>query len=301
MRSWILPHLVADESHWQLGGWRLADGTPLRGPSSMIGHWDFEYVTSLSCEVLVNSSQIIETCGVGQGARLTLLTVASFSVTEVPVVTSRLTLDVSSAAAVEVQLEIDPQVAGGTVTLERHVVLEEAGRSPSKLAAQRRGSVLLAEGEDAHRIQLEGEGARFPTELLDFSVAGVGDTGALWFLDVDTSRLTDPVSAAVRLYVNSGHPAVKRMQQEDSEAGSAVASVMGWDVARQLVRTVLSDSLFADEAGSFEEGSLGQVVENLVEFYMAGEKTESVQQLLREQPGVYERRMQAATGVLGHV
>lgn len=301
MRSSLLPHLVAPAVSWHLGEWRLPDGTALRRPSSRIDHWDYNFPTTFVSDVRINAPMIVDACKLGAGASLMLLTVAMFSVSELPVVTASEPVDASGISTVEATLEIDPHVAGGTLTLERQIVLDEQGASPSRLAARRRGAVLLHEGSEALRVQLEGEGSRFPTELMDFEEAGIEDSSALWYLDVDTSRLDDPVSSAVRLYVNSSHPAVKRMHDADSEVGSAVSSVMAWDVARQLVRTVLTDPYFGEDSGIYEEGSVGDVVERLIQFYLSGDDVEGVRRLLNEQPGIFERRMQHATRVLRDV
>lgn len=301
MRASILPHLTAPADSWTLGGWRLSDGTRLPHPSAAVPHWDYAYRAHFLCEAAVNGPAVMDACGLGEGASTSLMVVATFSISELPVVSSRYALDPSRVASYELGLELDPTVAGGTMTLERQIVLDHAGRASGALAATQRGAVLLAEGSDGLRVGLEGEGSRFPTDLRDFARTGIGDSHALWYLDVDMTRLDDQVASAVRLYVNSGHPAVRRMQESGSDVGKAVASVMGWDVARQLIARVVVDPLFEEGAGSFEEGSVGHAVERLIEFYLEGDDADGVRRLLQDDPGRFERRLQHATRMMRDV
>ena len=82
---------------------------------------------------------------------------------------------------------------------------------------------------------LEGVGAQFPTDTVNFSETG-RDPRAGWELRVD---LTDPDArfmSAARLTLNSGNAAISRMLKgEKDDRTDQLLRTLNWDVTRQLV------------------------------------------------------------------
>ncbi|MER3405108.1 MAG: hypothetical protein C4289_08055, partial [Chloroflexota bacterium] len=70
-------------------------------------------------------------------------------------------------------------------------------------------------GHLVRSVFLEGDAARFPTEVCDFSALSTPD--ALWYLEVDQPLDIDAAFlGSVRLILNSSHPVVRKMLADPS-------------------------------------------------------------------------------------
>jgi hypothetical protein len=166
------------------------------------------------------------------------------------------------------------------------------------LAASTPGSILWRDDRRT-RVVLEGTGAVFPTELVDFRDLRVGDAGAVWTLELDLSDLDAAALGCVRLYLNAAHPDVDALRRgDDDPRTAAIRSVLRWDVARQLITTALQNDEFV-ERDAYPPDSVGEALAFTVRSHFPTEDPRSLRALLQRDPTRFTARLQAACGLLG--
>jgi hypothetical protein len=181
-------------------------------------------------------------------------------------------------------------------------VLSSAGGSTDPLAPRLAGSVILREERnEVTSILLEGEAARFPTEVVDFAQLRIAEPEALWFLDMSGADLEQSPLSAMRLYVNGTHPAVQRALAHGDAIGGLVRSVLQWDVARVMIHRALDNDEFIDDWDRFEETTLGATLQQLVQRIWAGEDAASLRARRDADPTRFEYQLQARLGLFSEL
>ena len=155
---------------------------------------------------------------------------------------------------------------GGALRL-RVCVTSGSINSSSRLAPSRAGSLLWSQ---EHRVFLEGDQSRFPTEVVSFATHPTAPIGAAWSLEVDAGDLAAPAIGCVRLILNSDHAAYGRLASEPgSPQAERTKEFMRFDVARQLVVAALTNDEFGPY--EYEEGTLGWVLRGRLMNYFGEE------------------------------
>jgi hypothetical protein len=294
MRTIVLPYLTPSADVWDLGAWhRLIETTPVL-LGDRLEHWDYSVPLNLTCEISVDVGRVRQEAALNEDDGLTLACFWEASSTGIRQVGFSVDLPQGGVVESAPVLHLDGGLLGGRLKLTRQVVLTRVRSPRDPLSAARSGSVILSEPpEDARVVILEGTAARFPTEPADFSALPIAEPDALWYLDIATGDLDTAALAAIRLYLNTAHPAVVRALDPEDPIGSIIRSTMQWDVARTVIRSALRNAEFIEGWGSFEEESLGEVIQNLIERYWPGETSESLRQRERDHPGRFEYQLQA--------
>jgi hypothetical protein len=106
----------------------------------------------------------------------------------------------SPAATIRLDVHVDGSLLADRLRLEPTLILATAGQSTERRAPHRPGSLLWRE---TRTILLEGQAARFPIELRDFTAHNWLPHRAAWYLDWDPEDLGQTVLGNVRLYVNT--------------------------------------------------------------------------------------------------
>lgn len=196
---------------------------------------------------------------------------------------------------IEVSVEVPAGLSGGMLVLRTIVVLdvaEQGERSP--LVAGTRGAILW---QDRQSVALEGKGARFPVEVRKFD--GLYPRGAGWVLDWRPGSLENLFMGSVRLLLNEGHTAVVEAATaaNPSAAQKHIVSAIYSDVARSLMSGALRSPEFLAAASEFEEGTVGQVVADLIASTFQGEDFETVRNRLESEPELFAARVQERFGL----
>jgi hypothetical protein len=169
------------------------------------------------------------------------------------------------------------------------LMVRESGIAPSIP-----GSILW---EDVQRVVLEGDGSRFPTEVIDFRHLPGVSPGAAWHLEWDPSALDLTVSAAIRLYLNSDCPAFVQSitNVNPTEIDLERQRTVRWDVARRLITGAISVSEFAQSSPStWEEGTVGYAIHALLALHLPGRSATALAQLRSSSPSNFETDLLAA-------
>jgi len=201
----------------------------------------------------------------------------------------------STDREIEVSVEVPAGLSGGMLVLRTIVILdvaEQGERSP--LAAGTRGAILW---QDRQSVALEGKGARFPVEIRKFD--GLYPRGAGWVLDWRPGSLEALFMGSVRLLLNEGHTTVVEAATAANPAAAQklIVSAIYADVARSLMSGALRNPEFLASASDFAEGTVGQVVADLIASTFQGEDLETVRNRLESEPELFAATVQERFGL----
>jgi hypothetical protein len=281
------PNAVRFSVPWQLH-------TP-SGPTALadeVAAWDYLAELALSAVLEVDANAVRAACHLGEASELRVVVTATSSTTKMrgpvalaPVVPGPIPLDVRMLG----------HELGGRLALDTLVVACDVQRTDA-LSPRAKGSILW---RDRRTTWLEGESARFPTEVADLGGAPFFTPGALWYLDVRSDDLDASALGGVRLVLNENHPTMARVLAGDaSPEANATLSALRWDVARQLVDAALDSNEFVERGGVFEEETLGSMLSAVLALHWPGESPRALRQLRRTEPARFERELQDRAGLL---
>ena len=294
-RLTVLPHLQTGAVH--PGPWTISINDQLV-IDEVAKSWDYETPIRASCSVDVFADEVRTECALAPSDRFGLVTSWRSSTTGLK---QSEVIDMSGGGASVVSVDIDPARVGGVLTLSRRLVLLGEGKGTDSNSPTRPGSILWQEElRDCRKLVLEGEAARFPTEVVDFSGGYVGEPDAVWYLHLEMEDLDASAMKSVRLYVNGGHTAIQSLLAAgDGQLSTAIQSTLTWDVARQMVLAALSSDDFIEGQGLFSGGSIGEVLEAVLEQFWPEQDVLSLRVLRDQDPTRFEYQLQARMRLLG--
>lgn len=189
-------------------------------------------------------------------------------------------------------LDIPGAAAGGRLDLRTTLVLRDPGSGPTPISPRREGAILWFHSTS---IALEGGAARFPITPLNFETSGLPE-GASWKLEWNPEGLDAPVLADLRLLVNSADEAlVSALRSGAADSRSAVVrSFLTFDVARALVDGALRNDRFVEDPESFDEGSIGRMLFELLSMCWPGVPVKTLWSRSHEDPTRLQAELQAA-------
>ena len=112
-------------------------------------------------------------------------------------------------------------------------------------------------------VRLEGEGARFPVEVIDFGPTPYA-TEAGWALYWDEEDLYQTILSGVRLYINARHEGIVHAVSHQHPESAGVWEAIRFDVARTLIYGALRNDEFVSNPAAFAPGSVGVAVRDLI-------------------------------------
>jgi hypothetical protein len=272
--------------------WQLQRGT---GPVLLaddVPAWDYQATIALAAVLDVDVEAVRAACHLGHGSELHVVVTASSSATKM-----RGPVAVASAEGGPVQLDVElmGHELGGRLLLDTVLVVSHVERTDA-LSPRAPGSILWRHPKSTW---LEGESARFPTEVADLAAAPFFTPGALWFLDIRTDDLDTAALGSVRLVLNESHPLVTRLLAGDTSPETALTmSALRWDIARQLITTALESEEFVERDGIFDDETLGAMLAGVLAMHWPGESPRSLRQLRVVEPARFERELQDRSGLL---
>ncbi|MPZ68688.1 MAG: hypothetical protein GEU71_04075 [Actinobacteria bacterium] len=291
----ILPHLQTQAV--RPGPWTISINEQLV-IDEVAKSWDYETPIRVACSVDIPSDEIRADCALAPSDQFGL--VVSWRSSSTGLKQRADVIDVSGGGSPVVSIDLDPARVGGILTLSRRLVLLGEGRGSNPDSPTRPGSILWQEApHDSRKLVLEGDASRFPTEVVDFSGGYVGEPEAVWALYLDTEDLEASAMKAIRLYVNAGHPAVRTLMDVGEEPiSAAIRSTLIWDVARQMVLAAVGNDEFVENHGRFSGGSIGEVLEAVIEQFWPDRDILSLRALCEQDSARFEYELQARMRLL---
>jgi hypothetical protein len=282
------PYIKATESAVDASEWRIIDGDEDLLVGDSLPQWDPGTNLRFIRDVDVDVERIRAECGLPADCNVRVAVSWHCEGTTLRGRGSVIDLT-GSAPAVTLEMAVEGQDLSGKLVLRTAVVLATRLK-PAPLRARRLGSVLW---EDEQIVALEGEGSRFPTEVVSFEDSGWQlPARAAWALDWNREDLDVPVLGGIRLYLNSDHAQVLSMLQSPRDPASLVfIAAMHQDVGRQLIRGAVLTEEFRDRE-QYPRDSIGHVIQRLIKARFKGENPTSLHNRLHQRPEQFDALLQ---------
>jgi hypothetical protein len=288
----VYPYLRPQEGRVVLTQWRFApQDTEL---PAHLADWDPNTNLSISCTANVDVPGVFKDCDLKRSDVVAIGASWHSTGTSLRGAGTLLQLD-SGVLGSDLQLVLDMpgHLLASEVMLETSLFLavpQAAGRPP--LAPSIAGSILW---KSQAKLVLEGRGARFPVEVMDFARSGWLPANAAWHLDWNPESPEATFLAGVRLFLNSAHPAVARAINPTihTEADNNVLSAMYFDLGRQMVLGMLGNSDFVADPQTHGKGSLGYHALALIRRLFPGEALDALHARAKNRVQFFESELQA--------
>ena len=288
VRVQIYPYLRPSRDLVTATEWRqiAEDGSdiPL---SEHLPHWDPGISITAGVTVHLDLSQIWQECRLSEDDQLRLALLWDSSGTGLRGKGRAVTLPQDYPLnTVELDVCVPGALIADQVRFTIHLLLAHSGKSMFRLAPRISGSILWQEEKV---LVIKGEGPRFPTEFLNFEASSnYLPAEAGWYLEWNSKNFEETFMGSVRLFLNSSHKAVRKSVQGNSREDYLIQSMIRFDVGKTLITVALASSSFIEDYQSYEEGSVGATIRNMLYTYFPGDPIEGLAALYHNSPGRLE-------------
>ena len=281
------PDLVSNVS-WEV----RAGGKPVSGPSAK--GWDYATLIDVGFRCVVDLPALLDSVSLGSLGRGSVLhLLLKWHSTNTGLRGAGEPQKVEEGPA-EAQLQLDGNSLGGVLFLEAAIILFSASGGHGPLAPTRPGSILWSE---SRRLDLEGEGTRFPVQLVSFEKAGLRGPNAVWCLRWDSTDYEQAAGACLRIMLNRDHPKAEAAAREpDDRENAGTMQVLRWDIARQMITAALDD-VAGFETLDWPEGSLGAALAARIRTVFPSLSLAECRALRRTGPEDFETSLQTTMGL----
>jgi hypothetical protein len=163
---------------------------------------------------------------------------------------------------VDIEFDVPPDRAGATIVLTRRLVMRRDRMFAGPGEARWAGSILWS---DEVTVRLTGQGAAFPTEVIDFQLLG-RDPGTSWYLDLPTSPDV-PSMGSMILLINSADTALVAAvtrSRRHTDVQKALIDSMEEGVVEEFVRWALGRWKELEDAEPESVGAAGRTLASRV-------------------------------------
>lgn len=242
------------------GDWliRLSD-EPQRLPAAL-PYWDYNTDLTLTRPISIDTGVVRDQCGLADDAEFGVAALWNSSGSGMSAPAARHQVGTQTLEKELLEVRVRGTDLGGTLTLVTHLYLVDPGSTRDPAAPRRPGSVLWS---DEASVRLQGDAARFPIDVVDFSKEPLPDRAG-WHLQLGRD-LDAAAMGSILLLVNSKNKTVAHAAsnaENPRHVDRIVLSALYADITRAMVEHGLSQSEFTDDA-EFPDDSLGQVLRDL--------------------------------------
>jgi hypothetical protein len=290
-----VPYLLPPETAVAAQPWCFTDGAEV---GDRLDHWDPFVELDLARIVEVDLDGTRRACQLSEDAAFAL--VATWSSNRTRMTGDGTIVELGSlrgTVRTALTMIVPGSEAGGRLTLRTRLVLRYPGEEPSPISPRRIGAILW---EEECNLAVEGGAARFPITAADFKAIAYCPDNAAWFLEWDPGDLEAPVLGGMRLLVNSGNESIPDMLRSGSSdpRAAVLRSFVTFDVARSLIAGALRNDRFVDDPESFEDGTIGRMISELIALCWPGKPIPSMRSRINEDTAVVNAEIQARFGIL---
>jgi hypothetical protein len=260
-----LPYLIPSSKYIDVGIWQTYSDGHLIPLDTSMPNWDPAITLQASINVDVNGFGILEDCGFSSDAELSIAAVWSSEGTMLRGVGSKKIITYEPfASEYNLRVEIEGLKLAKWVDLSVQLVLVTPSIEKKPFAAKYAGSILFK--STPLRVYLQGEGARFPIEVIDFgNTQYPNDAG--WALFWDPFNLHQTALGDLRLYINARHNRVKSAVSESRPEDYDLRESIRFDIARLLIQGALNNDDFVENPDQYGSDSIGAVIRNMIRNY----------------------------------
>jgi hypothetical protein len=286
-----VPYRLPDRSEVKAGQWQTVSGGEWGELPEALESWDYSTALQLRRSISVDTTTVIQVCGLPDGTPLAVCAVWHATATGRRGSLAARTVE---ADLVDLQATLQGTELGGQLHLHTTVVLVEDTVRTDPLAPWRAGTVLW---RDSVTVHLEGTAALFPTELSDFAAMGL-PAAAGWYLEIAQAEPASATLGALRLFLNEANTGVRRALEApngDAVAGTVISAIR-YDVMRQLIEAALDNEDLV-EGSEYPPGTMGASMSTAVRLAFGSDNFAAIRSLRRTVRSEYEVRIQNAAGV----
>lgn len=286
------PYLTPLPERFIVGDWVLISDESSTPLTDLFPIWEPSVSISTYVPVKIDILGILEDCNLGLDARLRLGAVWSSSGTVLRGHGDLADLNLNdSGEELKLGIKVEGINLAKSLDLSLQLILAAPSSQPKSFAPKLIGSILWQ--SELHHVLLEGEGARFPVEVMDFSQAySPYPNDAAWVLHWDPHNLHQTVLGDVRLYFNAKHERVVQAVSNNKPEDFDLREAIRFDVARSLIYGALDNDEFLENPDGFEDGSVGSAVRNILHLYFPDMPVSDIQ-LDSKQQQTFEPKLQA--------
>lgn len=291
----VAPYLLPPEECVAVHPWTLEDGQPV---PERFDHWDPYTPTDLFRTVEVNLDAVRQACALGPDATFALTASWTSDRTRLAGISPAVELGtLSGAVQAPLHVSIPGAASGGRLSLLTRLVLRYPGEEPTAISPRRQGAILWTQQT---RVLLEGAASRFPVAAIDFSSVAWLPDNASWAVEWELEMLDAPVLSALRLVINADDTALLQALRSGSTdpRAATIRSFVMFDVARTLVDGALRSDHFVSDPESFDEGTVGRMLFDLLATCWPGIPVSTLVTRSRQQPAQLIAELQAHLRVL---
>lgn len=265
----LLPHLTAESAFaWSEPTWstEVSTGAPFSQPPR---EWDYATPLSISSKVTWDPERL-------QG--LSLQTLRLVLVVECPSTSMRWVESAPLAVDAMHQTAVTTVPAGeASRALEvRSWIVCESGDPELDIPV----AAKIAWTE-RHRMDLEGDGGRFPTQSVDFRDLRLPPRAA-WTVTVEATDLDQSFGSSVRVLINASHPAHDLLLDLERPAAGIALEVLRKDIISTVLGEIAADSLLEHSFDPTFTDSLGAVLNHWCELYLNMDLPSALSLLLQD-------------------
>lgn len=259
-----LPYYTPKPERITVGEWSLVKDDDHIALGKVLPDWDPAMPIHAVVPVQLDLLGILEDCRLSEKAQLRLATFWESSGTMLRGRGEFIDLTQQHhLKQLYLRLSVDGTKLATNIDLITCLVLLQANSELIPFIPKIPGCILA---QTAHNVFLEGEGTRFPIEVIDFSQTEYA-SDASWVLYWDPENLHQTVLGDTRLYLNARHKRVIRAITENLPEDYGIREAVRFDIARMLIMGVLDNEDFVETPNVFMPGSVGWAVHNMLQIY----------------------------------
>jgi hypothetical protein len=260
-----LPYLCPSSENISIEDWQISKNGSIQPLEITMPSWDPAVSIKTFTRISINTEKVFLECGLKHDAKLLLAAVWSSAGTVLRGVGERIILtSKSETQKLTIAVDIEGVLLANWVELSINLVLIDVGSTNNPFAAKYPGSILFR--SPIFRLYIQGEGARFPVEVIDFGNTQYPNDAA-WALFWDPYNLHQTIYGDLRLYINSKHERVREAVSNDKPNNRDIQEAIRFDIARMLIEGALRNEEFINNPDTYSRDSVGFVIKNMIQNY----------------------------------
>jgi|GEM_PF-1314520 len=295
------PYRQPDQSRISVTGWFIAlnegDAEPLMWENKYVpplDTWDAAASLTVGVELALDVAGILADCQLPPTAALCAALLWESEGTTLRGCGTIIPIETHLAQQnVALHMRLDGSRLSQSLEITPTIAVSTALETTDHFAPRLPGTILW---NSSRMITLGTSGMRFPIEMQDFSQAvNIFPSGASWFLDWDRESFDRPVHGGLRLYINRSNPVMKRAVMTNgkpNDADSRVQEVVLFDAARSLITSALESDDFSDQLNTYQAGSIGNHIQNLIAALFPHESFQSLRTQWKFNRWLFDSRLQ---------
>lgn len=261
-----LPYFQCPTERIEISEWLLRKADLLVVLADRLPGWDPAVSLSIETHCKFDLAEIREDCDLDKTAVLGAVVRWSSPGTGLRGIGGVINLTETAASEpVRLGVALEGKQLAERLHLSVSIILLEPGRHQGAFTPKTPGTILF-EQKPPKVVILEGDGSRFPMEIIDFDSTNYPEHAG-WVLHWDPDDLDQSVLGDIRLYINSKHEQIKQAVTSESVEGYGMREAIRWDLARTLIYGALQNSEFNAEPSRYEKGTVGAALNVLLNTY----------------------------------